>query len=344
MGAAAAGALGASMLVPAPWRAAFGQAKPFKIGHAPAPVGHGGGGRQDRAGGRADGGGPDQQVGRDQRPAHRAHRRRLRVQARRGAAQGGEARGRGQDRRPCRRLSVQRVPGLHAGVRGAQARQHDHGVPRHHHHHEQVQPVHLPALRLRARAGGGRRRRTWSTRWARSGTSPSPTTRGGSPPRTPSSAEIKKNGGEVVGTIGMPARHRRHDARSCPRSAGASTGSSASSSGPRASPSSTRASTSGCPRSTSIAGDGAIAVSVNLPAMGTKAEGFVGHRPVRPAAGGRAQHARTTRSFLEDSTARLKAIDPTGPCPTATCSRTTRASTRSRSACRSRASAGARTR
>ncbi len=31
-GAAGAGALGATMLVPAPWRAAFGQAKPFKIG------------------------------------------------------------------------------------------------------------------------------------------------------------------------------------------------------------------------------------------------------------------------------------------------------------------------
>src|SRR5262245_61880073 len=29
---AAAGALGASMLVPAPWRAAFGQAKPYRIG------------------------------------------------------------------------------------------------------------------------------------------------------------------------------------------------------------------------------------------------------------------------------------------------------------------------
>jgi branched-chain amino acid transport system substrate-binding protein len=31
-GAAGAGALGATMLVPAPWRAAFGQAKPYKIG------------------------------------------------------------------------------------------------------------------------------------------------------------------------------------------------------------------------------------------------------------------------------------------------------------------------
>src|SRR5215468_6126354 len=31
-GAASAGALGATMLVPAPWRAAFGQAKAYKIG------------------------------------------------------------------------------------------------------------------------------------------------------------------------------------------------------------------------------------------------------------------------------------------------------------------------
>ncbi len=32
LGAAAAGALGAGMLVPPPWRSAFGQAKPYKIG------------------------------------------------------------------------------------------------------------------------------------------------------------------------------------------------------------------------------------------------------------------------------------------------------------------------
>ena len=32
LSAAAAGALGASMLVPAPWRSAFGQAKPYKLG------------------------------------------------------------------------------------------------------------------------------------------------------------------------------------------------------------------------------------------------------------------------------------------------------------------------
>src|SRR3989442_2171002 len=32
LSAASAGALGATMLVPAPWREAFGQAKPYKIG------------------------------------------------------------------------------------------------------------------------------------------------------------------------------------------------------------------------------------------------------------------------------------------------------------------------
>src|SRR5262249_57179025 len=32
LSAAAAGAVGASMLVPPPWREAFGQAKPFKVG------------------------------------------------------------------------------------------------------------------------------------------------------------------------------------------------------------------------------------------------------------------------------------------------------------------------
>ena len=157
LAASAAGALGATMLVPAPWREAFGQAKPFKIGTPPAAVGHGRRRRQDRAGRRADGGGPDQQGRRRQRPADRAPDRRLRVQARRRPPQGREAGRRGQDRRPRGRLSLQRLPGLHAGVRGAQDRQHDQRVPRHDDHPEQVQPLHLPAVRLRPGPGGGGR-------------------------------------------------------------------------------------------------------------------------------------------------------------------------------------------
>ena len=111
--------------------------------------------RQDRAGRPADGGRPHQQVRRHQRPAGRDRRRGRRIQARRRPPQGREAGGRGQGRRPRRRLPLQHLPRLHAGVRGAQGRQHDQRVPRHHADHHQVQPLQLPVLRLRAGAGGG---------------------------------------------------------------------------------------------------------------------------------------------------------------------------------------------
>ena len=113
--------------------------------------------RQDRARGRADGRRPHQQVGRHQRPAGRAPDSRLRIQARRRPPQGREAGRRGQDRRPRRRVPLQRVPRLHAGVRRGQDRQHGQRVPRHHHHHQQVQPLHLPALRLCPGPGRGDR-------------------------------------------------------------------------------------------------------------------------------------------------------------------------------------------
>jgi hypothetical protein len=51
------GAIGAMMLVPAPWRAAFGAAKPYKIGSAAAVRRR----RQDRSGRIADGRRPHQQ-------------------------------------------------------------------------------------------------------------------------------------------------------------------------------------------------------------------------------------------------------------------------------------------
>ena len=154
-GAAGAGALGATMLVPAPWQAAFGQAKPYKIGTLQPLSGAGAAGGKTALVGTADGGRPHQQVRRHQRPADRADRRRRRVQARRRPPQGREAGGRGQDRRPRRRLPLQHLPRLHAGVRGVQDRQHDQRVPRHHADHHQVQPLQLPAVRLRAGAGGG---------------------------------------------------------------------------------------------------------------------------------------------------------------------------------------------
>jgi hypothetical protein len=112
-------------------------------------------GRHHGAGRDADGRRPHQQVGRHQRTAGRAHRRGLPVEARHRAPQGREAGARGQGRRPPGRVPVQRLPGLRPRLGGAQDRQHDRRLPRHDADHVEVQPVHLQAVRLRARAGGG---------------------------------------------------------------------------------------------------------------------------------------------------------------------------------------------
>jgi branched-chain amino acid transport system substrate-binding protein len=62
------------------------------------------------------------------------------------------------------------------------------------------------------------------------------------------------------------------------------------------------------------AGDGAIAESTNLPALGNKIEGFVGinrYLPVFDAPLNTPAH----KKFFDDAVARLKAIDPSGPLP-----------------------------
>lgn len=62
------------------------------------------------------------------------------------------------------------------------------------------------------------------------------------------------------------------------------------------------------------AGDGAIAESTNLPALGNKIEGFVGinrYIPVMQAPLNTAAH----KKFFDDAVARLKQIDPSGPLP-----------------------------
>ena len=154
--AAAGGAVGfGSAILPAPWRVAFAEAKPYKIGSMQPLSGAAAISRQDGARRRADGGRPHQQVRRHQRPAGRADRRGRRIQARRRPPQGREAGRRGQYRRPCRRRPLQYLPRLHAGLGGAQDRQHDQRVPRHDDHHQQVQPLYLPAVRLCPGAGGG---------------------------------------------------------------------------------------------------------------------------------------------------------------------------------------------
>ena len=72
------------------------------------------------------------------------------------------------------------------------------------------------------------------------------------------------------------------------------------------------------------AGDGAIAESTNLPALGNKIEGFVGINRYLPVLEGAAQHA-DAQEVLRRGQGRgsRRSIRPV-PLPTATCSRTTR--------------------
>jgi branched-chain amino acid transport system substrate-binding protein len=62
------------------------------------------------------------------------------------------------------------------------------------------------------------------------------------------------------------------------------------------------------------AGDGAIAESTNLPALGNKIEGFIGINRYVPVLEG-PLNTPAHKKFFEEALARLKAIDPSGPLP-----------------------------
>src|SRR6202049_2262534 len=62
------------------------------------------------------------------------------------------------------------------------------------------------------------------------------------------------------------------------------------------------------------AGDGAIAESTNLPALGNKIEGFVGVNRYIPVLEGPLNTA-AHKKFFDEAVARLKQIDPSGPLP-----------------------------
>ena len=62
------------------------------------------------------------------------------------------------------------------------------------------------------------------------------------------------------------------------------------------------------------AGDGAIAESTNLPALGNKIEGFVGINRYLPIFEG-PLNTPSHRKFFDEASKRLKVIDPTGPLP-----------------------------
>ena len=124
-----AAALGATMLVPAPWQAAFGQAKPYKIGSEQPLSGAAAlGGKTAAVGLQMAIDRINKAGGVNGRPLEVSHRRR-RVEARRRPPQDREAPRRRQCRRSRWRLPFQYLPRLHAGVRGEQGHQHDQRVP-----------------------------------------------------------------------------------------------------------------------------------------------------------------------------------------------------------------------
>ena len=186
---------GARVLVPAPWREAFGQAKPFRIGTLQPLSGTRGRRRQDGAGRRADGGGPDQQdaAGSTGRPLE------LVIADYESKPDVG--------RRKAEKLVVDDKIDAHAG--GYLSNVCLACMPVYE-EHKVVNMItvcldttitttkcsrytfrpfdYAPAQAVAVGAVPGR------TRWARSGTSPMPTTRGASPHATPTSQQIKKRG------------------------------------------------------------------------------------------------------------------------------------------------------
>ena len=130
------GAIGAMMLVPAPWRAAFGAAKSYKIGSEQPLSGAGAAGGKTAVVGLQMAADRINASGGSQRPSDRTGDRRRRELAGRGAAKDRQAGAGGQYRPACRRLPVQHLPRLHAGVGRRQDRQHDQRLPRHHADHD----------------------------------------------------------------------------------------------------------------------------------------------------------------------------------------------------------------
>lgn len=124
---------------------------------------------------------------------------------------------------------------------------------------------------------------------------------------------VRKNGGEVVGTTGIPLG----TADMTPflsKITGNFDGLWGIFFGPQGIAFVTQSYDLGISKKARIGGDGAIAVSVNLPALGSKSDGFVGIDRYVPVLDG-VLNTPSHKKFLDDAVARLKQIDPTGPLP-----------------------------
>jgi branched-chain amino acid transport system substrate-binding protein len=125
--------------------------------------------------------------------------------------------------------------------------------------------------------------------------------------------QIKKAGGQVVGTTGIPLGTA--DMTSfLSRISGNFDGLFAIFFGTDGATIGNQAFDLGLTRKYKWAGDGAIAESTNLPALGSKIEGFVGINRYLPVLEG-PLNTPAHKAFLEDASARLKKLDPSGPLP-----------------------------
>jgi branched-chain amino acid transport system substrate-binding protein len=126
-------------------------------------------------------------------------------------------------------------------------------------------------------------------------------------------AAIKQNGGEVVGTTGIPLSTA--DLTSfLSKITGSFDGLFGIFFGTQGIAFVNQSYDLGLSKKHRLAGDGAIAVATSLPAMGDKVEGFVGidrYVPVLEGVLSTPSHKR----FLDDALARLKAVDASGPRP-----------------------------
>src|SRR5437763_10200547 len=125
--------------------------------------------------------------------------------------------------------------------------------------------------------------------------------------------EIKKAGGEVVGTTGIPLGTADMTAF-LSKISGNFDGLFGIFFGKDGVTVGNQAFDLGLTRRYRWAGDGAIAESTNLPALGNKIEGFVGINRYLPVLEG-VLNTPAHKKFLDDAVVRLKQVDPTGPLP-----------------------------
>ena len=125
--------------------------------------------------------------------------------------------------------------------------------------------------------------------------------------------QIKKAGGEVVGTTGIPLG-RADMTPFLSKITGNFDGLFAIFFGQDGVTIGNQAFDLGLTKKYKWAGDGAIAESTNLPALGSKIEGFIGINRYIPVLQG-VLDTPYNKKFINDAVIRLKAIDPSGPLP-----------------------------